>query len=47
MLKEIKDLSKGWFQDFMIDNILELEKPKWNYIERFETALADGRIRTV
>lgn len=45
MIKEIKDLSKGWFQDFMIDHILELEEPQWNFIEKFENALSNGELR--
>jgi hypothetical protein len=45
MIKEIRDLCKGWFQDFMIDNILDIEKPKWDYVAKFEAALASGKIR--
>lgn len=45
MIKEIKDLSKGWFQDFMIDHILELEDPQWNFVEKFENALSNGELR--
>lgn len=34
--KLIKDMTKGWFQDFMLDNLREIWKPKWNFINRFE-----------
>lgn len=45
MLKEIRDLSRGYFQSFMIDNILDIEKPKQDYVEKFKTALRAGKIR--
>lgn len=47
LVKEIADLSKGWFQDFMIDHIKELSEPKWDYIKQFKESLNSGKIRHV
>ncbi len=48
MHKTIRDLFVGYFQDFCIDHIDQLLKPPaYNFVNRFESALRDGRIRTV
>lgn len=43
--KLTKDLCKGWFQDFIIDNFNRLTTPAWDFIEKFEVALENGKIR--
>ena len=45
MKKLMKDLCKGWFQDFMIDNVLEIMKTDANFITKFENALMKNEIR--
>lgn len=48
MHKTIRDLFVGYFQDFCIDHIDQLfEPPSHDFVERFETALRNGRIREV
>lgn len=42
MTKLIATLSKGRFQDFMLDHIHLLSKPKWDYLERFIIAEQNG-----
>ena len=48
VIKVMRDLCKGWFQDFMIDNAAEImTSPPWNSIERFNTALNAGKLKEV
>lgn len=48
MHKTIRDLFVGYFQDFCIDHINSLlEPPPYDFVERFQTALRDGRVRQV
>lgn len=48
MHKTIRDLFVGYFQDFCIDHIDQLQEPPLHdFVERFESALRDGRIRAV
>ena len=48
MHKTIRDLFVGYFQDFCIDHIDQLlEPPPHDFVQRFESALCDGRIRQV
>jgi tetratricopeptide (TPR) repeat protein len=48
MHKTIRDLFVGYFQDFCIDHIDQLlQRPAHDFIERFECALREGRMRDV
>jgi tetratricopeptide (TPR) repeat protein len=48
MHKTIRDLFVGYFQDFCIDHIDQLlQRPAHDFIERFECALREGRVRDV
>lgn len=38
LAKFLRDLCKGWFQDFALDNIQHLTHPKWDYLSKFEQA---------
>lgn len=40
LLKLIKDLSKGKFQDFILDHVHLLEKPLWNFWKTLEERVA-------
>lgn len=45
LTKLTKDLCKGWFQDFILDNVMSLDKPDWDYLNQFEAALQAGKVR--
>ncbi len=48
MHKTIRDLFVGYFQDFCIDHIDQLlAPPAYDFVERFESALRDGRINEI
>lgn len=36
---------KNWFQDFAIDNILEIMEPGWDFIAQFEEAKTSGKLK--
>lgn len=42
--KLTKDLCKGWFQDFILDNILSLLNPDWDYLGQFEVSIRQGKV---
>ncbi len=47
LIKLAHTLCKGWFQDFILDNIFNLTKPRWKYLYKFEQARDNGLIRKV
>lgn len=47
LIKLAKDLCKGKFQDFIIDNILELSIPKWEFVEKFMKGVDDGTVKQI
>jgi hypothetical protein len=44
MSKLIVDLSKGQFQDFLLDHLHLMTKPLWNFMAKFEAAEASGAL---
>lgn len=42
LTKLVRDLSKGRFQDFMLDHMHMLAEPKWSFLDRFKDAEAKG-----
>jgi tetratricopeptide (TPR) repeat protein len=48
LMKTVRDLSSGWFQDFCLDNLRALAPPpSHDFIARFERAEKNGELRLV
>lgn len=45
LFKVMRDLCKGWFQNFMIDNVDLLITPKWDFIMKFEFEYERGLLK--
>lgn len=44
MTKVIRDLSKGRYQDFLIDHIHLMRTPKWDFMAKFNEAVESGKL---
>jgi len=44
LMKLSRDLTKGWFQEFIFDNLLSLTEPSWDYMTKFKRALDSEKI---